>query len=265
MRVVALDPRIRKAGAAILGTRFLVGAARTTTPLRFLTGEVFRRGMVETYYLRSGMPVALQHGRDAEALFELFVGGEYEPPAPLADRLASNQVHTILDVGANVGMFSAWAAERWPDAEITAFEPVESNCAVYRLWARRSGARVELVEAAAGTAPGDLDIIEGGAGSHVAQGGQIGARVPVVDLFEWLDGADLVKIDIEGGEWPILADPRLAEARATIVMEYHRLGAPSLPARDAARALLHRAGFATGYGAPNHWGHGTLWAWKDRT
>lgn len=33
----------------------------------------------------------------------------------------------ILDVGANIGMFSIWAAKRWPSTRIIAFEPLQQN------------------------------------------------------------------------------------------------------------------------------------------
>ena len=39
--------------------------------------------------------------------------------------------------------------------------------------------------------------------------------------------ADLVKIDIEGGEWPILTDPRFAQLPTpALVIEYHPAGCP---------------------------------------
>ena len=70
-------------------------------------------------------------------------------------------------------------------------------------------------------------------------------------------------MDIEGGEWPFLLDPRLGSSSGSpSVMEYHRVGAPSLPAGAAARRLLEEAGFTVGHDTPNYWGHGTLWALK---
>ena len=88
--------------------------------------------------------------------------------------------------------------------------------------------------------------------------------IPAIDIFEHLFGADFVKMDIEGGEWPILADPRLADlGPMTWVIEFHRAGAPSLPAHEAARSLFEAAGFTVGHEELNYWGHGTLWAWKN--
>jgi FkbM family methyltransferase len=264
LRVVLLHPAVRHRIAAILAVRFALAARRTTTPFRLLVREYGRgRGGVNTYVIReTGVPVVMQHGRDLEALFELFERGEYEPPPDLAARLSPDRVRRILDIGANVGMFSAWATGRWPAADITAFEPAPDNLRLLREWASRQD-RVTLVEAAAHTERGTLRFQDGlGSGSRVNLEG-LGQDVAAVDAFEHLGACDFVKMDIEGGEWSILSDPRLADLDdLVLVMEYHRVGAPSLPAQDAARRLLEEAGFEVGHTTHNHWGHGTLWAWK---
>lgn len=264
LRRVFLQPRVRRVLANILALRFLVAARVVTTPGRVLTGEVARRGQHATYRLRStGLPVVMQHGRDVEALFEIFQRGEYEPPQMLVPRLSEDQVRTIVDVGANVGMFSSWALGRWPGASVVSIEPDPGNLVELRRWrAALPDDRVALVEAAASTRAGTLAFVSGlGGGSMVSDSGDI--VVASIDIFDLLRTADFVKIDIEGGEWPILADPRLAALeQLTVVMEYHRVGAPSLPAREAAVRLLEAAGFRTGFGKQNYWGHGTLWAWK---
>jgi len=265
VRVVLLHPRVRRTLASLLALRFLVAALATTQPFSVLSGEVFSRGEVRVYRVRTtGVPVALQHGRDLEALFELFVRGEYDPPGPLRDRLSADAVHDVLDVGANVGMFSAWARGRWPTARIVAVEPAPENVSVLHEQARHDRL-TEVVEAAVGPADGATPFVEGwGAGGHVPRGLEVATTVVrTVDWFPLFAAADVVKMDIEGAEWPILGDPRLRElGRITLVMEYHRVGAPSLPAGDAARDLLEAAGFEVGHDTRNYWGHGTLWAWK---
>ena len=68
-------------------------------------------------------------------------------------------------------------------------------------------------------------------------------EVAVLDLFSQ-PPFDLLKIDIEGAEWPILADRRLASypARA-IVLEWHRRMCPALDPRLHARQMLATAGY----------------------
>ena len=50
----------------------------------------------------------------------------------------------------------------------------------------------------------------------------------MVDVFATLEGhVALLKIDIEGAEWAILEDPRLAALDAeAIVLEWHAMGCP---------------------------------------
>ena len=48
----------------------------------------------------------------------------------------------------------------------------------------------------------------------------------MADVLGQIAEADLVKMDIEGGEWGILADPRIARQRA-LVLEYHPRGLPA--------------------------------------
>jgi hypothetical protein len=89
--------------------------------------------------------------------------------------------------------------------------------------------------------------------------------VPAVDVFEHLADADLVKLDIQGSEWAILADPRLVAIPArAIVLEYHPRLAPSAAPHEDAVRLLRSAGFRTSSAVVDeHAGEGTIWAWRD--
>ena len=265
LRSFLLQPTVRRHLASLLALRFLLVARRVDDPMRLVRNE-FRRPRVATYTItETGVPVTLLHRRDLEALFELFERGEYEPPAELRERLGAGRVRSVLDIGGNVGMFAAWAAGRWPGARVTSFEPSPESTVVFREWQARGGLDVELVEACAMTVDGPVHFVEGlGGGSHEGTAENATTVLPGIDVFPYLGKADFAKIDIEGGEWAILSDPRLADLHSlTLAMEYHRNRAPSLPAEQAARDLLTAAGFQVGHVTPNHWGHGTLWAWKD--
>ena len=88
--------------------------------------------------------------------------------------------------------------------------------------------------------------------------------VGVVDLFEQDHDVALMKMDIEGGEWSILTDPRLSELKAdAIVLEWHAAGCPEPDAREAAIRLLRAARY-TGQSETEDFGHrGVIWAWRE--
>lgn len=263
VRRVLLHPPIRRMIAKVLIQRFAVAASKTSAPWKILWGEVAFRGKTRTYRLTSGLPVVFKHGQDMEALYEIHFRGEYEPPWELESRLRRDPLR-VLDIGANVGMFSGWALARWPGCKITAFEPDPENLERLQVWASAVSGEMTVVPAAVSVSSGVAKFVVGqGGGSRLSSDEDEGMSVTTIDIFDYLFEASFVKMDIEGGEWAILTDPRLKNLRdIVIVMEYHRVNAPYLPAREAATELLTAAGFSTGYGSSNYWGHGTLWAWK---
>jgi FkbM family methyltransferase len=215
-----------------------------------------------TYRLRStGAAVRLRtRTRDAAVLNEIF--GSRPVYAPPEHMPAFDGPISVLDLGGNIGLFGLYALQRWDVATMRSYEPDVDN---YRLLTETAAQRPgwEAVPVAVGNAPGSLRFRSGlFSDSRAALEGEDGVDVPVVDLFADSDGCDLLKIDIEGGEWPILADPRLAGFARVIVLEWHFFGAPSLPAEAAASELLTRAGYVNQWRAPDatH-ACGILWAW----
>ena len=94
-------------------------------------------------------------------------------------------------------------------------------------------------------------------------GGEGGVEVEVRDVLPLLDTADLAKIDIEGGEWPLLEDPRLATAGVrALVLELHQLEHGDQTYRDRAVQLLREAGFTTGPLFDERPDTACIWAWK---
>jgi FkbM family methyltransferase len=249
-------------------------AGRTARPFRFFVREAAGRGGVGVYGLRKerAVRVAVRHGTpDVESFDQVFCQEVHDVPGPVAAALGGlDRPPRILDLGANIGLFAAWAAARWPGAELTCVEPDADNLAVLHAAARANGGGWDIVEAAAGTAPGELRFAAGRfAVSRAALPGETGAEivtVPLVDALELAARHDLIKIDIEGGEWEILADPRLREVPTTaITLEYHPHLCPAPDTHSHAAALLDAAGFTVRrvphvYGAPPD--DGALWAWR---
>ncbi len=262
-------------------------AAGVTAPVRFAGNELLLRRRLQSYRLRrSGMRIFVRHPMaDAWVVHEVINRGVYRPPA-VVERLlrARDRPLRIVDLGAHVGSTTLLMLELFPQAHVTAFEPNPATAAVLRRAVAANGlqAQCDVRQAAAGVAPGTA-LMEGFSllAHMVREDGALEAvdqfpflrayqqdgepaPVEVVDVLPELQGADLVKIDIEGGEWPILQDPRFAQLQVgAIVLEYHPQGAPQADTTEAARTLLARAGFRVGEPFDQHHGVGLIWAWRD--
>jgi FkbM family methyltransferase len=231
-------------------------------PMGFAFHQLLRTTSARRYTLRqSPLKVILRHGStDIAALTEVFVRDEYEPPALIAAFLASRRPVRVLDLGAHIGTFALWILSRYPDAHVVSVEPDATNAAVLRacIAANNRATHWTAVEAAAHTSDGSVAFRGGlGTASHVDPTASDGDRVPAVDALALMEGFDLVKMDIEGGEWALLADPRLKQAPVSvIVLEYHgRSG-------EEAADLLRAAGFTTGSQRNKGPAIGLLWAWR---
>jgi FkbM family methyltransferase len=265
-RALRASPALR----AVADTRFaqrLIQTERAVRLLRPATGVVAgRSGSVGRYRLRNGgAQVHLRRrSRDLDILAEIFAARSYEPPTELAPLLEGPL--RIADLGGNVGLFGTWALGRWDVTGLRSYEPDPGNVELLRATASAfPGWEVEAV--AAGNAAGTLRFAAGMLSeSRAALDGEAWVEVPVVDFFAE-PGADLLKIDIEGAEWPLLADARLADLRArAIVMEWHALGCPDPDPPDAASRLLARAGYERQRSIAGRFAScGTIWAWRAHT
>lgn len=226
-------------------------------------------GQVADHTLReSGRRVSLRRGTpDIFTLYETHAEGMYVPPPPASAALAAlGRPPRILDLGANIGLFALHALGSWPGARITSFEPDPANLELLRRnVAANADAAWEVVEACAATEDGAMGFL----GDHFAvsrapaAGESASTSVASVDALPHMADCDLLKMDIEGGEWPLLADPRLASlSAAVVVMEYHAWGAPPGDPAASARAALEGVGFTVGPAQAEEPGSGTLWAWR---
>lgn len=94
--------------------------------------------------------VSLGHEETAYLYHEIFVAQEYDMRGFL-DGLASGDV--VLDVGANIGLFSVWITAKVPGCQVLAFEPVPKTFAALRLNLARHAPRVKAVQVALGASP----------------------------------------------------------------------------------------------------------------
>lgn len=136
----------------------------------------------------------------------------------------------ILDVGANVGSFALWATARWPGSRVTSYEP---HPGTFDFLARNTAGRVDITTVNAALFPGGLTSAtfmsrfagdgESGlaayAGDTFVEGAQAESyEVAVVDPTT-LPSADIVKIDIEGGEGDVLDALDLSRT-SLVLLEY---------------------------------------------
>jgi FkbM family methyltransferase len=239
------------------GTAPAAAWATLTRPLGGLVAGHTLRESGRRVYLRRGTP-------DVFTLHETHAAQSYAPPAAAAGALAAlGRPPRVLDLGANIGLFALSALARWPGAQVTSFEPDPGNLAVLQQnAAANADAAWDVVPAAASTADGTMSFLTG----HFAvsrAGNEGDTRVAARDVMPLLAECDLLKMDIEGGEWPILADARFSlTSAAVVVMEFHPWGAPAGDPATAARAALEGAGFIVGPVRDEEPGSGTLWAWR---
>lgn len=134
----------------------------------------------------------------------------------------------VLDIGANVGCYSLYAAHEYSGAKIYAYEPVPDNYAL--LEKNVEGLNVEVHRTAVSDVDGTTRIFapkeeyfhgcwsikDIGEQSDKSKGG-----ICKVIHAANLPPADIIKIDTEGCEWEILSNyPHLAAAKA-VVLEWH--------------------------------------------
>jgi FkbM family methyltransferase len=266
VRQILLRPLLR----GVRGERALAAALMSASlrpASRFVLREVAHRGGDHAYRLRgSGLRLVFRHrSADLATFAEVFGHRDYELPGEVAERLAALAHRpTVVDLGANAGFFSVFMLDQLGrPARIVAFEADPRSFSALRRCAdlNPQAAEWELHAAAASSRDGTLAFVADGTPSaRVAGNAAHGATidVPAVDVFPIMASADLVKVDIEGAEWELLDDERLAGVEpVAVVIEHHPL--PGEDARATAAARLERAGFRVIPGRDTGGGHGLLW------
>jgi FkbM family methyltransferase len=187
----------------------------------------------------------------AGAMKGIFLDDEYA-----LSELLPEPPKRILDLGANIGMAAAALAAQFPAAEFVLVEPDPRNVARLARTIEWNGLTGKIVPSAVGAQSGRLRLRMGSNPTCSALetskmhdlSGTTDVEVCTVDEIlrraGW-DGADLVKIDIEGTEQELLTENNAWLARVgTLILEIH----PSCSADAIAEALaeygfkLHRHG-----------------------
>lgn len=202
---------------------------------------------------------------DYGVAWEVFWRGCYECPESL------QEVRRIVDLGANVGYSCLFWCTQYPESHVIAFEPhpVHLNAIDWHLTENGLRNRVEVVPAAAGTKAQSMYLNDAGSSSTVTDRPirPVAYPVDVQDVFRTLTPAgaiDILKIDIEGGEYSLLADPRFGELNVrALVVEWHKK--PEYPdGRAWCMARLQALGYRTRVGFEDLPRAGLIWGFTGR-
>ncbi len=151
--------------------------------------------------------------------------GAFEPPLPsVVVQLVRRWPHTVLDVGANTGLYSLIAVTAHPQAMAVAFEPVPEIVDLLRanLAANPQAKRVAVREVAVGDRTGDAELhfppaqpdgtietsasLESGFKETIDR--IVTVRESTLDVAWTAEGrpeVSIVKVDVEGAEHRVLA------------------------------------------------------------
>jgi len=166
-------------------------------------------------HLPTGGTVELNHEETLGECFYLY--GSFEKPELLYMSKAINQGSTVIDVGANIGLFTIVMAQATgPKGRVFAVEPLTSN--IERLKANvvsNNLDNVSIIPFAAGAVDGETSLYlasDGAYGSTLEANdfstGQV-TRVPMARMDRiWNETGtpriEAMKIDVEGGELAVL-------------------------------------------------------------
>jgi len=254
---------VRDAAKKLAWTAYEARLVRT--PIRYAYRELLAGGLGRYELRNGGASFCIRHrSGDVDIFRKFYAYGYYEWPAEVRAALRGlrRPVNT-LDLGGNIGFFEVHARQQLPIGQVIAFEPDPANSAVLEQVRDANGASWEIVKACAGNSNGVVRFRSGAHNfSRIDSDGDF--EVPAIDVFPYIANADLVKMNIEGSEWEILHDPRMAQTDQVWIVEYHRIRNPREDITALAREAFERHGYTTRI-AMSHQGNGLVWAWKDRT
>lgn len=144
------------------------------------------------------------------------------------DFFAGERVYKMLDIGANVGIFTQWALDRFgSDTEVIAVEPIKTATEVFKT-IHADKPNVRLQECAIAGYDGEMELgidPENSLISSVVINQQNKIKVPTMRLSTLMqhagwDSADLMKMDIEGAEYEIFEEVTSLPFK-NILLEFH--------------------------------------------
>jgi FkbM family methyltransferase len=234
--------------------------------LRYLLWRASRSTKNVVVSLQDGNKLTIRPTPTTDLLtaYEIFVNQAYHRPPQVPEPSPK----FIVDIGANVGYSVIYWAHAYPSARMVAFEPHPAHISMlYRhLELNALLNQVSVVGSAASNHNAYSFLTDNENESVVVDKYQPGMlQIKVRDFFTEMEGQniDLLKLDIEGGEYAILKDKRFETLNIqTIVLEWH--DTTEIPnGRQWCSERLSSLGFKIADGQLRYEKAGILWAWKE--
>ena len=215
-------------------------------PIPWFTGKIIKHEDDTTLKLRNLGPISVLYKRPYELLKtydEIFVCEIYRFDT-------SNTNPVIIDCGANIGISSLYFKTVYPGSTLIAFEPDQSLADIFeKNMAQNSMSNYTLHRAAVWTENGTISFDnKGSEASSIDITGNSSFKVPTVKLGAILAGQthiDLLKIDIEGAEYPVVQDIENELHKVEhLFIEYHGLATETYKLETILR-IVSNAGFKT--------------------
>jgi FkbM family methyltransferase len=184
-----------------------------------------------------------------------FLSKKLSPPPP---GFAINDGDTVFDIGANVGIFSIFAATQAKNVKVYSFEPLPDNFKLLKenISTNHIGNIVAINKAVSGKSGlRELSISPAGKGGNTLQfnkdtnGDWEKVQVHTIAMAEFIAqnsiaGIDFLKMDCEGSEYEILLNlpPQIFKKIRKISMEWHDLDGKTDP--QSLVKLLEEQGYA---------------------
>jgi len=206
---------------------WLLGTCRNMATLRAMKrhGNDGVEAVRQLHFRAPAAPILYRTGTtDLSVVWEVFRLGEYECTRGW-------DFATVVDCGANVGMFLAFAAMKL-EGRLQRYVGVEADRSAFALLQNQADAagireRCVLLQAAAWESDGEVRFDDRGPSWARQVSAAGGARVRAMTIESILDEAgleqcDLLKLDIEGGERAVLERIRAWGPRVrAVVAELH--------------------------------------------
>lgn len=242
-----MDRRLRK---KVFSTPSMWGAAA-----KYCLARLFRRPRV--ILQRNGVRLEVGTGPGQGAWCGV-AGDDYEPELiPWLKQLRPGQ--TVIDIGANIGVFSLRASRIvGPKGRVISFEPISQSCAVLRKNAELNHCKnMVIIEKALGDTAGTIKIRTSGhlssasiMNSDFVHETEVGLTTLDQEIKRLgLCSVDTIKMDIEG------AEPLAIRGMGSVISTYHPMILfENGPAGEATCQLLESLGYEIGnYDCDQRW------------